>query len=77
MVLQVIQNACATQAIINMLLNTKPESGITIGPILEEFRNFTQSFDPMVSFLQLISWQFLRVVSNPFKPPCAWFLLLN
>lgn len=46
---QVIQNACATQAIINLLLNASPDSGFTLGPILEEFKNFTATFDPMVS----------------------------
>ncbi|EFO15265.1 ubiquitin carboxy terminal hydrolase UCH-L5 [Loa loa] len=64
---QVIQNACATQAIINLLLNTKPESGIALGPILEEFKSFTQNFDPMNRGLCLGNSEPIRKVHNSFS----------
>lgn len=50
--LQIIQNACATIAIINLLLNLPSDSGIKLGKILEDFQNFTQDFDQMVLFLK-------------------------
>ncbi|MCP9256977.1 Ubiquitin carboxyl-terminal hydrolase isozyme L5 [Dirofilaria immitis] len=64
---QVIQNACATQAIINLLLNTKAESGIVLGPILEEFKSFTQNFDPMNRGLCLGNSEPIRKVHNSFS----------
>ena len=38
---QVIQNACATQAILSVLLN---RADIEVGTELREFREFTQAF---------------------------------
>lgn len=43
---QVIQNACATQAILSVLLN---RSDIDVGTDLREFREFTQAFPSDVS----------------------------
>uniref|UniRef100_A0A915BYL9 Ubiquitin carboxyl-terminal hydrolase n=2 Tax=Parascaris univalens TaxID=6257 RepID=A0A915BYL9_PARUN len=63
---QVIQNACATQAIINLLLNASPDSGFTLGPILEEFKNFTATFDPMNRGLCLSNSDPIRDVHNSF-----------
>ncbi|MFH4983251.1 hypothetical protein AB6A40_009960 [Gnathostoma spinigerum] len=63
---QVIQNACATQALINMLLNLKPESGVSLGPVLEEFKSFTNGFDPMDRGLSLSNCEKIRNVHNSF-----------
>lgn len=46
--LQVINNACATQAIVSVLLNCF-HSDMSLGDTLTEFREFSQSFDAAVS----------------------------
>ena len=46
--IQVIQNACATQALVNLLLNVKHED-VKIGETLTKFQQFTQAFEPAVS----------------------------
>ena len=48
---QVISNACASQAIINLLLNNHSEE-VQLGEILENFRNFSAGFDPAVSLTE-------------------------
>jgi len=62
---QVINNACATQAIISCLLNVnKPE--VDIGDTLRSFGEFTSSFDPAMKGLSLGSSQEIREVHNSF-----------
>jgi len=62
---QVINNACATQAIISVLLNiTSPE--VTLGEHLTEFKDFTQSFDPHLRGLSLTNCDAIRSVHNTF-----------
>jgi len=62
---QVVNNACATQAIISCLLNVdKPE--VELGSTLENFRDFTCSFDPAMKGLSLGSSQEIREVHNSF-----------
>lgn len=43
-----INNACATQAILSIILNTKHED-VELGPILTEFKEFSASFNANVS----------------------------
>ncbi|VDM97195.1 unnamed protein product [Thelazia callipaeda] len=63
---QVIQNACATIAIINLLLNMKSESGVVLGSVLEDFKSFTQGFDPINRGLCLGNSDPIRKVHNSF-----------
>jgi ubiquitin carboxyl-terminal hydrolase L5 len=44
---QVITNACATQAIVSVLLNCTHED-LKLGSTLGEFKEFAQAFDPQV-----------------------------
>jgi len=62
---QVISNACASQALINLLLNTNTED-VQLGKILEQFRNFTSGFDPATRGLCLSNSEEIRTVHNSF-----------
>ncbi|XP_055020604.1 ubiquitin carboxyl-terminal hydrolase isozyme L5 [Boleophthalmus pectinirostris] len=62
---QVINNACATQAIVSVLLNcTHPD--IELGDTLSEFREFSQSFDAAMKGLALSNSEVIRQVHNGF-----------
>ncbi|XP_002119457.1 ubiquitin carboxyl-terminal hydrolase isozyme L5-like [Ciona intestinalis] len=63
---QVISNACATQAIINILLNTKHKD-VVLGSTLEDFRNFTQCFDASMRGLALSNSKVIQQVHNSFS----------
>jgi len=63
---QVINNACATQAIISILLNTKHED-LTLGGTLQDFKDFTQSFDSNMKGLALSNSDLIREVHNSFS----------
>ncbi|KAM4721914.1 ubiquitin carboxyl-terminal hydrolase isozyme L5 isoform 1-T1 [Rhinophrynus dorsalis] len=62
---QVINNACATQAIISILLNTT-HPDVHLGETLSEFREFTQSFDAAMKGLALSNSEVIRQVHNSF-----------
>ncbi|XP_051170151.1 ubiquitin carboxyl-terminal hydrolase isozyme L5 [Leptopilina boulardi] len=62
---QVINNACATQAILSVLLNCKHQD-VALGPNLEEFKNFCQSFDANMRGLALSNSDVIRQVHNSF-----------
>uniref|UniRef100_A0A914W8Q5 Ubiquitin carboxyl-terminal hydrolase n=1 Tax=Plectus sambesii TaxID=2011161 RepID=A0A914W8Q5_9BILA len=62
---QVIQNACATQAIVNLLLNSE-HSDVKLGTILNDFHSFTSGFDPANRGLCLSNSEPIRNVHNSF-----------
>lgn len=43
-----IKNACATQAILSVLLNVDHQD-VTLGPVLSELKQFAAAFTPAVS----------------------------
>ena len=69
---QVINNACATQAILSVLLNAPVVSdnaesdGIILGENLSGFKEFTKEFDPTMKGLTLSNNDLIRDVHNTF-----------
>jgi len=62
---QVINNACATQAIISILMNLATDE-IKLGNTLTDFKSFCQSFDPHMKGLALSNSDQIRSVHNSF-----------
>jgi ubiquitin carboxyl-terminal hydrolase L5 len=62
---QVINNACATQAILSILLNCDHED-LELGKTLTDFKKFTQGFDPASRGLALSNSDLIRQVHNSF-----------
>ncbi|XP_032802583.1 ubiquitin carboxyl-terminal hydrolase isozyme L5 isoform X1 [Petromyzon marinus] len=62
---QVISNACATQALLSVLLNVT-HSDVTLGHTLTSFRDFTSGFDSAMKGLALSNSDTIRQVHNSF-----------
>lgn len=62
---QVINNACATQAILSLLLNCK-HPDLKLGSTLQDLQEFTQSFDAYTKGLTLSNAAHIRSVHNSF-----------
>jgi len=63
---QVINNACATQALLSILFNAS-HSDVELGSTLEEFKEFCQSFNPQLKGLALTNSETIRQVHNSFS----------
>jgi len=62
---QVINNACATQAILSVLMNIE-DPAVTLGPTLAEFKEFCGAFDAGMKGLTLSNSDQIRSVHNSF-----------
>lgn len=61
---QVIQNACATQAILSVLMN---QDKLVLGPHLKEFKEFTAALDPAMKGLAVSNSEPIRRAHNSFR----------
>jgi ubiquitin carboxyl-terminal hydrolase L5 len=64
---QVINNACATQSILSILLNLDQDK-IELGTTLSEFKMFTEGLDDESRGYAIGSSEALKAVHNSFKP---------
>jgi len=62
---QVINNACATQAIMSVLMNIE-DTNVTLGTTLKEFKEFCGALDPETKGLALSNSEQIRSVHNSF-----------
>ncbi|KAH9940465.1 ubiquitin carboxyl-terminal hydrolase [Epithele typhae] len=65
---QVVNNACATLAVMNAIANVP---GVQMGPQLSELFSFTAGMDPQTSGLAITSSDWLREAHNALSPPSA------
>jgi len=66
---QVIVNACATQALISILMNSE---GIDLGPHLSKLKDFTKNLDPEMRGLSLSNSKEIKQAHNSFSRPVAF-----
>ena len=64
---QEIQNACATQAILGVLLNNTDK--LDIGPTLKDLKSFTNDMDPSTRGLAISNSEKIRTEHNKFSHP--------
>lgn len=64
---QIITNACATQAILAILMNN--EDKIDIGPTLKELKSFSKEMDPQMKGLTISNSDKIKVEHNKFARP--------
>lgn len=64
---QTIQNACATQAVLNALLNKT--AAVDVGPELDNIRQFVAQFSPQMAGDTLSNSELIRTVHNSFLAP--------
>jgi len=62
---QVIQNACATQAILSALMNAPDQ--LDLGQNLKEFKEFTFALDPQMKGLAISNSEPIRKAHNSFR----------
>lgn len=62
---QTVQNACATQAVVNVLMNSPAD----LGPELSNFKNFVSGFDSEMSGDTISNSDLIRTVHNSFSTP--------
>jgi len=63
---QVINNACATQAILSILLNVN-QKDVELGITLDDFKAFSSTFDAQLKGLSLSNCDVIRNVHNSFS----------
>ena len=61
---QVITNACATQALLGIVLNN--DDKLEIGNDLTEFKSFTKLMDPYMKGLSISNSENIRIEHNKF-----------
>lgn len=73
---QVIENACATQAIVSILLNIDDTSlpHVSLGETLSEFKSFTMDFPPDLRGEALSNSKTIREVHNSFARSNPFFM---
>ncbi|XP_044985332.1 ubiquitin carboxyl-terminal hydrolase 2-like [Hordeum vulgare subsp. vulgare] len=60
---QIINSACATQAIVSVLLNS---SGITLSEDLKKLKEFAKDMPPELKGLAIVNYESIRITSNSF-----------
>lgn len=66
---QTTTNACATQAILSVLLNASEEEDMVLGPMLTNFKSFTSAFTPELLGEAIGASEEIRTSHNSFTRP--------